>query len=88
MNKTPSKEDILKWVQEHPEKASKRDISKAFNITGNARMELKRMLRELRSDGLISGSRIAFRSSSELPPVSVLRVSELDNNGELWAEPA
>ena len=41
MNKTPSKEDILKWVQEHPEKASKRDISKAFNITGNARMELK-----------------------------------------------
>ena len=46
------------------------------------------MLRELRTDGLISGSRIAFRSSSELPPVSVLRVSELDNNGELWAEPA
>ena len=88
MNKTPSKEDILKWVQEHPEKASKRDISKAFNITGNARMELKRMLRELRTDGLISGSRIVFRSSSELPPVSVLRVSELDNNGELWAEPA
>ena len=69
MNKTPLKEDILKWVQEHPEKASKRDISKAFNITGNARVELKKILRELRTDGLISGSRSSFKSSSELPPV-------------------
>ena len=88
MNKTPLKEDILKWVQEHPEKASKRDISKAFNITGNARVELKKILRELRTDGLISGSRSSFKSSSELPPVSVLRLSELDENGDLWAEPA
>tara|TARA_R110002124_G_scaffold72020_16_gene192770 strand:+ start:585 stop:2816 length:2232 start_codon:yes stop_codon:yes gene_type:complete len=88
MNKLPSKEDILKWVQEHPDKASKRDISKAFSITGDARTELKRMLRELRADGLISGSRRAFRGAGELPPVSVLRVSELDGAGDLWAEPA
>ena len=88
MNKPPLKEDILKWVQEHPEKASKRDISKAFNITGNARIELKKILRELRTDGLISGSRSSYKSSGELPPVSVLRLSELDENGDLWAEPA
>ena len=88
MSKLPSKEDILKWVQEHPDKASKRDISKAFSITGDARTELKRMLRELRSDGLISGTRTTYRSAGALPPVSVLRVSELDASGELWAEPA
>lgn len=88
MNKLPSKEDILKWVQEHPDKASKRDISKAFSISGNARTELKRMLGELRADGLISGTRTSYRGTGELPPVSVLRVSELDAAGELWAEPA
>jgi len=81
MSKLPSKEDILKWVQE-------RDISKAFNIKGNARIELKRMLRELRADGLIAGTRRAFRGAGELPPVSVLRISELDGSGDLWAEPA
>lgn len=87
MSKNPSKEDILKWVQEHPDKASKRDISKAFSVTGSARIELKRMLRELRTDGLIAGNRSAFRGAGELPPVSVLRISEQDSLGELWAEP-
>ena len=87
MSKNPSKEDILKWVQEHPDKVSKRDISKAFSVTGSARIELKRMLRELRTDGLIAGNRSAFRGAGELPPVSVLRISGQDSLGELWAEP-
>ncbi|GLQ35711.1 ribonuclease R [Amylibacter marinus] len=78
----------MKWVQEHPDKASKRDIGKAFGIKGSARIDLKRMLKELQSDGLIAGSRKQFRGTGELPPVSVLRISGADDMGDLWAEPA
>ena len=47
MARIPSKEDILTWISDNPTKASKRDISKAFGIKGAAKIDLKRLLKEL-----------------------------------------
>ena len=38
-----SKQQILDWVAEHPDAASKRDIGKAFAVKGAEKIELKRL---------------------------------------------
>jgi ribonuclease R len=89
MSHIPSKTDILAWVRENPEKASKRDISRAFGIKGNARIELKRILREMHADGSLKKTgRKAFRSDGALPPVAMVTVIGPNRDGDLMAEPA
>lgn len=86
MKNIPSKEEILEWIRLNPDKTSKRDIGKAFGIKGAARIDLKRLLKELIAEGHIQKERKSFRQPGELPPVSLLRVSSIDSDGELWAE--
>lgn len=89
MSDIPSKTDILAWVRENPDKASKRDISRAFGIKGNARIELKRVLREMHADGSLKKTgRKAFRGDGALPPVAMLNVIGPNRDGDLMAEPA
>ena len=49
----PSKEDILKFIETSSETVSKREIARAFHIRGDARRQLKDVLRELREEGLL-----------------------------------
>ena len=87
MNSFPTKEQILDFIRANPSASGKREIGKAFGIKGNARIELKRMLREMSEAGLIEKGRKQFRKAGELPPVAVLRVMAPDSDGDLWAEP-
>ncbi|MEO1422540.1 MAG: ribonuclease R [Pseudomonadota bacterium] len=87
MNDFPSKEQILDWIRENPTATGKRDIGRAFGIKGNARIELKRILKELEAEGHISKGRKRFREAGTLPPVAVLKVLAPDADGDLFAEP-
>jgi ribonuclease R len=87
MSRLPSREDILDWLRLHPEASGKRELARAFGLKGNDRTELKRLLAEMDRDGLIEKRRRKVRPTGELPPVLVLRVSETDADGDLWAEP-
>ena len=87
MNKLPSKEDILAWIQENPGRAGKRDIARAFGIKGAARVDLKKMLAELQKDGAITRERKSFRDKDALPPVTVMVVTDQTADGDLIAEP-
>ncbi len=87
MKKMPSKEDILQWIQDHPDKTSKRDIGKAFGIKGAARIDLKRILKELTAEGHLTKTRRTYDAAGALPPVSVLRMLSPDKDGDLWAAP-
>ena len=51
MKNLPTKADILSFIQDNPTKTNKRDIAKAFGIKGAARIDLKRMLKELQGEG-------------------------------------
>ena len=57
MNQLPTRQQILDWIADNPDATAKRDIAKAFNIKGAARIELKRMLKELESEGLLGRRR-------------------------------
>ena len=87
MSRIPSREKILEWISENPTKASKRDIAKAFGIKGAARIDLKRILRELEAEGHLEKSKKAYRDPEALPPVSVLSVAGVDADGDVFARP-
>lgn len=83
----PTKEEILSWISENPTLTSKRDIAKAFGIKGAARIDLKRLLRELEAEGHLQKRSKSYRDPEKLPPVSVLQVTEADQDGDLFARP-
>ena len=78
----PSKEEILAFIAENPGKAGKREIARAFNISGGARIGLKRILKELTEDGHIEKSRKRLVKAGELPAVGIYRVAERDSYGD------
>jgi len=87
MTQIPSKTDILQWISDHPTKAAKRDIAKAFGIKGAARIDLKRVLKELEAEGKLAKRRSSYRDANVLPPVTVCEVTGADADGDLYARP-
>ncbi|MFD2741224.1 ribonuclease R [Sulfitobacter aestuarii] len=87
MSKIPSKAEILEWVTQNPTLTAKRDIAKAFGIKGAARIDLKRLLKELEAEGHLEKRKRSYQDPDRLPPVSVLLVTGPDGNGDLFAKP-
>ncbi|MFO7770995.1 MAG: ribonuclease R [Roseovarius gahaiensis] len=87
MSQMPSKDEILQWISDNPTLTSKRDIAKAFGIKGAARIDLKRVLKELEAEGHLEKRKKTYRDPEKLPPVSVLQVSGQTSDGELLAKP-
>ncbi len=87
MKQIPSKAEILSWISDHPTKAAKRDIAKAFGIKGAQRIDLKRALKELETEGRLTKRKSSYRDAEDLPPVSVLEITGPDAEGDLFARP-
>jgi ribonuclease R len=87
MAQLPSRQEILDWVNAHPDASAKRDIAKAFGIKGAARIELKRMLKELEADSLLERRRRHYHDAEKLPPVTVLQLLPPDRDGDIFARP-
>ena len=87
MTGIPSKSEILAWISDNPSKTAKRDIAKAFGIKGAARIDLKRLLKELQDEGKLAKRRSSYRDAEELPPVAVIEVVGTDTDGDLFARP-
>ncbi len=87
MSRIPSPDEILAWLRENPGQTGKREIARAFGLKGQAKVELKRVLADMKHAGTIEKRRTRVRPQGELPPVLVLKVTGPDSAGELWAEP-
>ncbi len=85
--KVPSREQILKFVAENPQRNSKRDISKAFNVKGADKIPLKALLRDLVQEGLIERRGKRLSTAGQLPPVTVVDILTRDRNGGLLGKP-
>jgi len=87
--KLPSRDELLRYVSSQTDEVTKRDLARAFGLKGQERAELKRMLRELRTEGALAGGRRRrVRPAERLPGVTVLEVRGIDADGELIARPA
>lgn len=84
----PSREAILDYIKSNPGKIGKKEIARAFQIKGAAKIDLKAMLKEMAEDGQIEkrGKRLA--RPGDLPSVTVLEIVSRDRDGGLLARPA
>jgi ribonuclease R len=83
----PGRDEILEFIKTSPTKVGKREISRAFGITGPQRVEFNRLLASMSEDGMLSGDRKSLRKKGGLPPVAVLEVTGRDDDGDLIAKP-
>ncbi len=85
----PTKRQIIDFIRESPVPVGKREIARAFRITGTDWVALKVILQELRQDGEIErgrGRRVA--PPNTLPEVAVVVIDGVDADGEVVARPA
>jgi len=87
MKQMPTKAEILQWITDNPTLGAKREIAKAFGIKGAARIDLKRILKELEAEGHLEKRKKTYRDPDRLPPVSVLQVMGTTPDGDQMAKP-
>jgi len=92
----PTREDILDFLAREKEaakktgrsgKIGKREIARAFNVKGEGRVELKRLIAELSQEGAIERRGKRVTKAGALPPVTLADIIGRDAEGELIAAP-
>jgi ribonuclease R len=84
----PSREQIIEFIEGSDQPAGKREIARAFGLSGNDKIALKQLLRDMGDEGLIdSAPGRAFHKMGGVPKVTVLRVVDVDDSGNAWAVP-
>ena len=84
----PSRDEILRYIAENPDRSGKHEIAKAFALRGEDRVWLKDMLRDLADEGLLEKKRKRHIRPGALPHVTVLEIYGRDPDGNLLARPA
>ncbi|AZO23361.1 MULTISPECIES: ribonuclease R [unclassified Mesorhizobium] len=84
----PSRDEILRYIAENPDRSGKREIAKAFALRGEDRIWLKDLLRDLRDEGLLTKERKRLTRAGALPHVAVLDIVGRDADGVLLANPS
>ncbi|WP_069189739.1 ribonuclease R [Candidatus Terasakiella magnetica] len=84
----PTKAQILEFINESPGSVGKREIARAFALRGPAKIQLKKVLKELERDGKLGrGGKRRFATPGSMPDVAVLEIIGIDEDGELLAKP-
>jgi ribonuclease R len=84
----PSRKQILDFIASSDQPAGKREIARAFGLSGQDKIDLKRLLKDMADEGLIDSSPgRAFHQAGGVPKVTVLRVAEVDDSGNVFAVP-
>ena len=84
----PTSKQILDFIASSDTAVGKREIAKAFGLHGAEKVALKALLRDMADEGLIDHSPgRAFHQMGGLPKVTVLRVTDVGDDGQAWAVP-
>ncbi len=84
----PSREQILDFITTSDEPAGKREIARGFGLHGADKVALKALLKDMADEGLIdSAPGRAFHKMGGTPKVTVLRIVDVDEDGQVWAVP-
>ena len=84
----PTRQQILDFIATSDTPAGKREIARAFGLHGADKIALKALLKDMADEGLIdSAPGRAFHKMGGVPKVTVLRVTDVDDSGNVWAVP-
>ena len=83
----PTPQQILDFIASSDQPAGKREIARAFGLSGHDKIMLKGLLKDMADEGLIdSAPGRAFHKSGGVPKVTVLRVISIED-GQVLASP-
>lgn len=84
-----SKEQILTFLEGLGSSLTKRELVDAFQIKGeDKRVQFKRLLKEMEDEGLLIKEDKGYRAADALPSVTVIEVTDIDIDGDIFAKPA
>ncbi|MEG3091068.1 ribonuclease R [Sphingomonas sp. PB1R3] len=84
----PTREQILAFIEQSDQPAGKREIARAFGLSAQEKIGLKALLKDMADEGLIdSAPGRAFHKMGGLPKVTVLRIVDVDDGGNVWGQP-
>ncbi|WP_445192018.1 ribonuclease R family protein [Sphingomonas sp. Tas61C01] len=84
----PTRQQILDFLASSDSPAGKREIAKAFGLSAQQKILLKALLKDMADEGLIdSAPGRSFHKMGGLPKVTVLRIVDVDDGGNVWAVP-
>jgi ribonuclease R len=84
----PTREAIVAFVRANPGKIGTKEIAREFGLKNADRVELKRLLRDLADDGVITKRRRRIAETAALPATVMADVTGRDADGELIAIPS
>jgi ribonuclease R len=84
----PSREELLQFIADNPDRSGRRELAKAFGLKNEDRIWLKDTLRELEDEGLLESRRKRLSTPGSLPSITLLDIFERDPDGALLARPA
>jgi len=89
--KMPSMQDLIDYLNQQSTAVDKKTIAKRFKIKGDDRKELKNMLKELKSSGIIEqkegGKKNRLHIAGKLSEYEQIEITGLDSMGDLIARP-
>jgi ribonuclease R len=84
----PTRQQILDFIASSDAPAGKREIARAFGLSGHDKIALKSLLHDMADEGLIDSSPgRAFHQAGGVAKVTVLRIVDVDESGQAWAVP-
>ena len=92
----PSREELVAFIggaaapngERPPARVTKREIARAFGVKGEAKAELKLLLKDLRRKARSRAAARRCMPQGRLPAIVVADIVERDRDGELIAKPA
>ncbi|UNK78014.1 VacB/RNase II family 3'-5' exoribonuclease [Sphingopyxis granuli] len=83
----PSREQILRFIEDSPGAVGKREIAKHFAVRGAEKIALKALLKDMTDEGLVDmAPGRAFHKHGGLPRVTVFRIAAVEGDA-VWAVP-
>ena len=82
----PTKQDLLLWLKDNPNKASKREIAKAFGITGSYKIGLKKLILDLENEREASSKSNSESFISVIPSTVICIVKGPDKDGDIFLD--
>ncbi len=84
----PTSKQVLDFIASAETSVGKREIAKAFGLHGAEKIALKALLKDMADEGLIdSAPGRAFHQMGGVPKVTVLRITDVGDDGQCWAVP-
>ncbi|GAB4138065.1 MAG: ribonuclease R [Sphingomonadales bacterium] len=81
----PDQAAILDYIAAAPGKVTRRDIARAFKISGDDRVRLKGILRDMAAAGVLErDASKTLRPAGQLPKVAVVRIARVSDQGTLY----